>query len=130
MSDEQRDAIRKMLLLAIRDASEERWAAGWMRDIERELWLEGGDWRLVGELVGWPGDYPPEENWITAEEADRRWLAPGDATRFDGHASQSAVHEPGWLSAEFDRARARSADVPPHARPVVTRPMARGHADD
>jgi hypothetical protein len=80
LTDVQRDAIRDMLLRSISDESENRWAAGWMGGIERELWAEGGQWREVAELVGWPGDYPGRDRdrdvWLTVAEADAKFGRP------------------------------------------------------
>lgn len=55
LTDEQREYLRVALVRVMSAESEERWAAGWMRNIEVELWNGAGPWHTLAELLGeWP----------------------------------------------------------------------------
>jgi hypothetical protein len=59
--------LRERLLDLISATSEDRWAAGWMSGIERDLYSEGGLWEALGRVVGWPTQY--RGGWMTWDEA-------------------------------------------------------------
>ena len=72
-TDEQRDAIRAMLLAGMREWSEENYCAGWLIDLESRMHREGGIWEILGRLVGWPIGCEAEGGWETWDEAAARY---------------------------------------------------------
>lgn len=72
-SDACVDARRKQLIELLSAFSEERWAAGWMRDIDKEAYKEGGVWEILGREVGWPLGYEGDQGWVSWEEAGEHY---------------------------------------------------------
>lgn len=68
---------RQALLDAMSEASEDRWAAGWMSGCEITFWREINDpeyahlLKLSHQANGWPSSYPHDQDfrWLTLDEA-------------------------------------------------------------
>jgi hypothetical protein len=63
------DARRKQLIELLGAFSEERWCAGWMLDIDKQAYQEGGVWEIIGREIGWPLGYEGDEGWVSWDEA-------------------------------------------------------------
>ncbi len=71
MAVSSREQIRERMLEAISEYSEDRWAAGWMNGIEREVRAIGGGWTLMAAACGgWPIGYRGEEGWDELTEGE------------------------------------------------------------
>lgn len=61
MTDTSTSTARKLFVEAIRQYSEERWAAGWYSGVEKIVREKGGHW--IGYAIaadGWPTGYPED----------------------------------------------------------------------
>lgn len=67
------DVLRDQFLEAISGYSEDRWAAGWLYGIEKQVRAEGGLWLLMAAACGgWPTGYRAEHGWEPLNEAEMR----------------------------------------------------------
>jgi hypothetical protein len=73
MNEEERSAVRKALLSAMSEWSEDNYCAGWLIDLESRLHREGGMWETLGRMVGWPIGCDAEDGWETWDEAAARY---------------------------------------------------------
>lgn len=71
--DELLIASREALLSAMREWSEDNYAAGWLIDLESRLHREGGKWETLGRAYGWPIGCDAEDGWESWEEAAARY---------------------------------------------------------
>lgn len=98
------EMARHDLLLRMRNESEDRYAAGWLIDLEYMLWSEP-EWEALGRLVGgwwvWPERFVPLEEWETmyakhsdglagvGGEPDHESVDPSAPTQSDGNEGGS-----------------------------------------
>ena len=76
LSNEERVAVRNILIDAMSLWSEENYCAGWLNGLEHMLHRQAGMWETLGRLVGWPIDCDASGGWESWEEAGERYATP------------------------------------------------------